>query len=231
VAELGSSNSESGFFSVLPAPPALAGGLELLAECLLIARELPTGQGALVSDLMAAVQAEVTGAAIQTARAADEAIRHRIALTRVRPRSPSFSGSDAFTGGGGGRKLLEDGIHSESLGLGGVGIASIEELDTVVGKDGRPFWRTQEFGSTHNVGRVVLGFFQPGSVAPDQSQFRRHPIFVAGPGVPMHIQRPIPARHFLRDGAAEAVLFREASFREIEVASVSEIRALRASLL
>lgn len=230
MAELGGSNEESEFFSLLPAPPALLGGLELLAECVVIARELPAGQGALVADLIASVQDEVNVASVETAKAADEAIKRNIAVTRVRPRSPSFTGGDAFTGGGS-RKLMEDGVRSQSLGDGAVGIGSIEELDTVVGSDGRPFWRTQEYGYAGNVGRVVTGFFQPGEEAAASSQSRRHPIFVAGPGPPMLIEHPIEARHFLRDGAAAAVLFREARFRTIEVASISEIRSLRASLL
>jgi len=232
MAELGggSDGEGSGFFSVLPTPPGLIGGLELLQEAAVLARDLPLGQSAEIEALIGFVERKVNEAGVLTAKVSEESIREFISRTRVRPRAPSFSGSDAVSGGGA-RKLLEDGVHSETLGQGSVGIASIEELDAVVGSDGRPFWRTQEYGSTHNVGRVVLGFFQPGNPVPDQQQFRRHPIFVPGAGPPMHIQRPIGARHFLRDGAAAAESFREKQFREVEGSAVTSIRILRASLI
>jgi len=195
-----------------------------------LARDLPFGQAAEIEALIAEVERQVNEAGVLTAKASEEAIREFISRTRVRPRAPSFTGSDAVSGGGS-RKLLEDGIRSEALGEGAVGVGSIADLDTVVGSDGRPFWRTQEFGSTHNVGRVVLGFFQPGNSIPNQQQFRQHAIFIAGPGPPMHIQRPIPARHFLRDGAAAAGDFREREFRAIEGGAVGTIQVLRASLI
>lgn len=231
MAELGGGyEDDSGYFAVLPTPPALLGGLELLAEAAVLARDLPFGQSGEIEALIGLVERKVTEAGTLAAKVADEVARDVLAKTRVRPQAPSFSGADAVAGGGA-RKLLEDGIRSEALGDGAVGVGSIEELDTVVGPDGRPFWRTQEHGSTHNVGRVVFGFFQPGSSLPSQQQFRQHAIFVAGPGGPMHIQRPIPARHFMRDGAAAAEQFRERQFREVEGVAVNDIRALRASLI
>lgn len=218
MAALGESNDESGFFSLLPAPPALAGGLELLAECLVIARELPGGLGAEIADLLAGVREAVDLAAVQTAKTGSESAIQHLNVSRVRPEAGGFRG---------GRKRLNEGIHSEALGGGAVGIGAIGELDSVVGTDGKPYWRAQEFGYTGNVGRVVLGFFQPGSSAPSQAQFRQHGVFVAGDGPPMHIQRPIQARHFMREGAAAAALFREARFRQIELASIADLRGMR----
>jgi hypothetical protein len=218
MAALGESNDESGFFSVLPPPPALAGGLTLLTECLAIARRLPGSLGAEIAELLVAVREAVDLAAVETARVGSEAARRHLDVTRVRPEAGGFRG---------GRKRLNEGIHSEALGGGAVGIGSIEGLDSVVGTDGKPYWRAQEYGYQGNVGRVVLGFFQPGSHPASQEQFRQHGVFVAGAGPPMHIQRPIPARHFMREGAAAAMLFREARFREIELASVADLRGMQ----
>lgn len=226
MAELGgtsfSPEDEQGFYSVLPTPPALLGGLTLLGEAAALGRALPSGldQSAAVEALIAEVERGVARAAVTTARESERAIIDRINKTRVRP----IDGSEE-------RKRLEDGVQSEPLTLGAVGVASIEALDSVVGIDGKPFWRAQEYGSTHNVGRVIIGLFQPGNSLPDQQLFRQHPVFVVGQGGAMRIQRPIPARHFLRDGTAAAALFRERQFSEIESIAVDEIRGIRAVLL
>lgn len=230
MAELGGAEDShsGGFFTVLPQPVGLTAGLELLAEAAALGSKLPPeiGQSAEIEALSAMVERSVIDASVQTAKVSEEAIKQRIALTRVRPEAASFGGAAISTG-----KKLEDAIHSEAIALGAIGIASVEVLDSVVGVDGRPFWRTQEYGSTHNVGRVVFGLFQPGNSLPDQQSFRQHPVFVAGPGGPMHITRPIPARHFLRDGAVEAELFREKAFGETQAVAVDQIRAIRATLL
>ena len=226
MAELGGGSYEdaedAGFFAVLPSPPALAGGLTLLGEAAAIARQLPKGldQSAVIEAIIGQVERGATEAAVATAKVSEEQIIERIHQTRVRP----ISGTED-------RKRLEDGIRSEVLTLGAVGVASIEALDSVVGTDGKPFWRAQEYGSSHNVGRVVIGLFQPGNSLPDQQLFRQHGAFVPGPGGAMHIQRPIPARHFLRDGTAAAALFRERQFGELEGVAVTDIRGVRAVLL
>jgi hypothetical protein len=231
MAEFGSAEDEGhsgGYFTTLPQPVGLTAGLELLAEAAALGSRLPQefDQSAEIEAVAVLVERQVVEATLQTAKLADEAIKKRLTMTRVRPEASTFGGE-----AGAPRKRLEDAIHSEAVGLGAVGIGSIEELDGVLGVDGRPFWRTQEYGSTHNVGRVVYGLFQPGSSLPDQQQFRQHPVFVAGPGGPMHISRPIPARHFLRDGAAEAELFRERVFLDVQEIAVAEIRAIRAQLI
>lgn len=228
MAGLGESNEEGGFFTLLPAPPALLAGLELLAEAAVVARELSGAEAAAVTELAATVRAGATVAAIETAKAADSAIRHRLDITRKRPEAGAFAG---------GRKRLNEGVHSEPLGDGAVGIGSIEDLDSVVGKDGRPFWRAQEEGTSANVGREIFGTFEgPGltPAPPDDSLFRVHPIFTPGDGIAAGggvIRRPIPARHFVRDGAAIAVIFREDQFRAIELDAVGAIRALRSAIV
>lgn len=223
---------ESGYFTVLPTPVGLLGGVALLEEASALARNVPGGQevAAAAQAVIGSVERNVNKAAIATAQMSEKAIIERINQTRVRPNYDTFGGMFADIAGSAGRKRLEEGIKSDALGLGAVGIGSIAELDTVVGIDGRPFWRAQEYGSSHNVGRVVVGLFQPGNSLPDPQLFRQHPVFIAGPGGPMHIQRPIPARHFLRDGAEAAASFRETEFGSAEGVAIDEIRAIRALL-
>lgn len=228
MAALGESNSESGFFSLLPAPPALLGGLELLAEAAVIARELPGPEAAAIIELATSVRAGVAVAAIETAKAADSAIEHRIDITRKRPEAGAWRGS---------RKRLNEGIRSEALGNGAVGVGAISDLDQVVGTDGRPYWRAQEEGTSANIGRILFGTFEGPGITPgppNQAEFRVHPVFTPGDGLAAGsgtIRRPIPARHFLRDGAAIALLFREDKFRDIELSAVDVMRGLRAALV
>lgn len=229
MAELGSGyedREQASFFSLLPTPPALLGGIELLTEASALAIRLGAdAQAVAIDGIIGSVERNVAEIGVETAKVADRAIVDRIRVTRVRPEVSAFG--YMLPG-----KRLDEGVKSEVLGLGAVGIASIEELESVVGTDGRPFWRTQEYGSSHNVGRVVIGVFQPGGSAPDQQDFRKHPIFEPGGGAgAMHIQRPIPARHFLRDGAAVAALYRERTFREAEIGAITEIKVVRASLI
>jgi len=129
---------------------------------------------------------------------------------------------------------LKDAIQCRPIisGLGTleVGIGDVASLDQAVGdSDGQPYWKAQEFGSSHNVGRRIKGLYQPGDVAPDQSQFRQHPVFDVGvPGSrPMLIQRPIPAKAFLRGAGATAESFRSAEFRTVEADAVRELRLIQ----
>lgn len=98
--------------------------------------------------------------------------------------------------------------------IAGIGIAKFSELDKTINPNRssqEPYWRTQEYGYTGAVGRELHGLFFNSArfggrgVPANPADFRRHPIFrVMGKGPPMKIGRPIQARYFLRDGAAEA---------------------------
>lgn len=216
---------EQGYFAVLPAPPGLLGGIALLEEAAVLARDAVIGTEvrAAVEEIIAAVEQGVARVTIETIKVSETAIIEHIQRSRVRPEISAFGFMVP-------KKKLEEGVKSEALGLGGVGIGSIAEMDSVVGTDGRPFWRTQEYGSDHNVGRVVYGLFQPGGVPASQGEFRKHPVFEPGSGGAMIIRRPIPARHFMRDGAAEAEGFRARELGQVEDEGVAEIRLVRASL-
>lgn len=212
------------FFSVLPTPPALLGGLTLLGEAAAFARRLPGGidQAIAIEAIISATERNVSEAGIQAVKASEEAAIATLRRTRLRPEAGDI---------GAPRKRLEEGIQSEILGLGAVGIGNIAELDTVVGTDGKPFWRAQEYGSDHNVGRVVFGLFQPGDAPANQSEFRVHPVFVAGSGGPMVIRRPIPARHFLRAGTGAAALLRDREFGSTEVVAIEQMRVVKSTLI
>lgn len=229
MAELGAGledRDDSAFFSVLPTPPGLVGGIALLTEALTLASALPGGAGGTrgaIERVIAVTEQSIAEASVLTAQFADKAIEAHIDATRVRPKISSFGFNVP-------KRTLAEGVKSEVIGIGAIGIASIGELDTVVGTDGKPFWRTQEYGSDHNVGRVIYGLFQPGGAMPSEGQFRQHPVFEPTAGGRMEIRRPIPARHFLRDGAAEATLFRNREFTAIEQGSVAQIRAIKVGL-
>jgi hypothetical protein len=207
----------------MEAPAALLDTYRLLLQAEATARSIPgpegTARARAISLLLVQIEDEVTAAGAATAAAADAAIKANIGKTRVRPET--------------GRALLEDAIESRAVlsqpAGGAVGIADMATLDTkaVGDSDGQPFWRAQEAGSSHLVGKRISGFFQPGQSAPDASQFRSHPIFEPDPtGKPMFIQRPIEARNFIRDGVSEADSARLALFRTIDRTAVAEMRTI-----
>lgn len=96
--------------------------------------------------------------------------------------------------------------------------------------DNVSWWWTQEEGYSGHVGRQIVGFFFASGYsdpsAPDPARSREHPLFVpgsaqkaaysalgfdgggggarGGAGRRMTIENPIPARHFVRDGAERA---------------------------
>lgn len=232
MAELGEGledQDDSSYFAVLPAPPGLLGGLALLTEAAALARIVPgigSAERAAIQKVIAQTEQEVTRATALTASFSERAIRDRIDITRVRPEISSFGFMVP-------KKKLADGVQSAVLGLGMVGIGDISEMDSVVGTDGRAFWRTQEYGSDHNVGRVIYGLFQPGGSPARGDLFRKHPVFVTGEreSRPMVIRRPIGARHFMRDGTGEATTFREREFRAVEQTSIAQIRAIKSGIV
>lgn len=100
------------------------------------------------------------------------------------------------------RALVVRDLGPETGGMlpGAVGIADLELLDTQV-----RWWRTNEEGSSARVGGRIFGFFfEPGEEAPHGQAFREHALFQSGPS-PVSglgiIERPIPARWFVKKGA------------------------------
>lgn len=152
---------------------------------------------------------------VRTAQFADAQIRSNIDTSQVRPDN-------------GGRRLRDNVLSRPivtALPAAAVGIADMGELDRTVSKHSRPvpYWRAQEFGLVADEERVIPGYFEPGGAEPDAAQFRQHPIFqqyTYGKGMPALLikagQRLAPERRFLRDGVAEAAVFRQRELRSIQ---------------
>jgi hypothetical protein len=210
------------YVHLMTAPPALLDAYRRLIRCVDLAQTIPGPEGRARADavglLLLELEAEVTAAGEAAAVAADDAIKARIQATRLRPP--------------GGRNRLEDAIQSRGIPSvpagGAVGIADFDFLEKkAVDDHGDPYWRAQELGSDHLVGRKLTGFFMPGQAAPSQAEFRQHPIFQPDPtGTQMLIQRPIPAKHFLQEGVAAADTVRLAEFRQIERRFVTRIGSI-----
>lgn len=225
------------YFKVLGVPPHLIRMYELLLRASELARVRPDlsgkAQAQQIDALILATKNRVDLDARATALEADRLIRARIEATRVRPPTLGVKNSQSSLIGG----IESRPVPSVLPGGGAVGIA---EIDRLIKATLRPsvnsktpyYWRAQEFGSTHNVGRVILGVFQPGGVAPDGGQSRVHPVFETRSSTegayPMRITRPIPERAFLRQGAWDAYLYRRRRFEATETVAVDRMRQIAA---
>lgn len=165
--------------------------------------------------------ADLLALSIKTAEVADKAIVSTLRSREFRPPT-------------GERPGIKDVIESAptvqgAFSMSEVEIAHIAKLDTAVGPGGAAYWQTQEFGSSHNVGRVIFGSFvggPAGDSVPSQLMFRRHPVFQPGPGGFGTINRPILAKHFLRDGTAIAETFWLAGLKECVLRLVAGLKAI-----
>lgn len=206
------------FTRIEPDPKLAVGYVELLDAIRDYTAKGRIADAAAVRAVLADMWAEYERLGIRAAAKADSFVRNRIRQTQVRP--------DAS-----GR--LRSSIASHPLPstfpAGAIGIADLDQLDRGATQAG-PYWRAQEYGTTAHVGRVVPGYFQPGSARPDPAQFRAHPYFEPVQfqrGTPaMVIRRPLRARHFLRDGAAETVVWRAAQEARIQRTAVSRLLAI-----
>lgn len=175
----------------------------------------------LVARMIVELNTQVKAGEVLVAEAANRAVVNRLGATRHRPV---------------GRNLLANSIESRPIGTtafhtGAVGVGDLAALDKAADQQGRPYWAAQEFGSTHLVEwfstHTVYGFFQPGGAAPDQAAFRQHPYFeLNGQGHPLHVKRPIPAKGFLRGGAADAEQFRYRTMSRVASETAAEIERI-----
>lgn len=206
----------------MEAPPALLVLYEELLAAAAQARGIPGPQGTAIADaislLIGEVEDAVTAAGESAAVAADAAMRDQIVFTQKRPDNTG----NLYNA------IESRGVLSAPAG-GAVGIADFNTLqNNAIGRDGVPYWRIQDEGSSHLVGHEVHGFFQPGDSPPDQSQSRVHPVFEPGQGPLMKVQNPIPAKNFLEAGRAAADATRLGLFRGIDrttTAAISDIMA------
>lgn len=227
--ELGGGDGRD-YFTILPPEPLLIDAFLTLEKARTEALKNPNraegrAQAAAISLVLSKVGSDVEKAAVITAQQAEAMIVGRINATQVRPDAPGRSHA----------VRLRDAITCRPLPTvipgGGVGIGDIGDLNQVADAQGRAFWRAQEFGSSHLVGRTLPGFFQPGQSPAGAAPSRTHPIFeVTGEGAPMTIRNPIPERAFLREGAALAEAYRQRALGNAVSSGIGELRAIRAGV-
>jgi hypothetical protein len=218
------------YFTILAPVPMLIEAFLLLEQARKEALKHPDPiegrvRAAAISFVITEVGDKVKLAGIMSAKEAEVIIRDRVAKTQRRPDTVRQPGQGAR------KRRLIDAIRCRPLPTvipgGGVGIGDISVLDQVVGADGTPYWAVQEFGSSHLVGKRLYGFFRtPGKAAADPSQFRTHAVFSPEKGPPMTVNRPIPERAFLREGAALAEVFRQKALGDAVAAGTRELQAI-----
>lgn len=196
-------------------------GFRLLSELRTINHPSARVKVRLLTKHLAEMEKKIKAAEFLVAQETDNFVRARIKSTQVRPDNPH------------GPKLI-GAIESRpirypllpALAVGAVDIEILSKATTRPGAN-KPYWRSQEFGSTHLVGRTLTGFFQPGNAAPNPSQFRNHPLFEANSqGKLMRVQRPIEERAFLQSGVMQGALFRRKIWRDIELQALREVRQI-----
>lgn len=220
----------SDYFVVLPPEPLLIDAFLMLEQARVEALKNPDkvegrAQAAAISLVIAKAGSDIEAAAVLTAKEAEAMIRAKINQTQKRPDPPGKSLG----------RRLKDSIVCRALPSvipgGGVGVGDLSVLNEVADAQGRAYWRAQEFGSSHLVGRTLTGFFEPGQSLPDAGQFRKHPIFKVGPeGGEMEIRNPIPEKAFLRDGSALAEAFRQKALGGAVTSGTSELRKITAGV-
>lgn len=148
------------------------------------------------------------------------------------------------------RPNLRDLIFCRPLGaigrfeMGAVGVADVGILNSgAVSYKGYPYWEVQEKGSLHLAGKVLRGYFYAGGYSgppspPSMARRRQHPVF--SPGPPLGGEVPglafglgvirdnLPARNFIRDGAASSGAQYRADMAAVQMATLTQIASLGA---
>jgi hypothetical protein len=216
------------YFVVLPPEPLLINAFLTLEKARVEALKNPNrvegrARAAAISLVISEVGTGVKEAAVLTAQQAEQMIEHRVNATQKRPDPPGKSLG----------RRLKDGIVCRPLPTvlpgGGVGIGDLSVLNQVADAQGRAYWRAQEFGSSHLVGRIFPMLFQPGNSLPDAGEFRKHPILeVSSEGALAEIRNPIPEKAFLREGAVLAEAFRQRALGTAVSAGIGQLRQITA---
>lgn len=210
------------YFKVLPGINGLAAawleGLRLMRDLGTLTHPAAKAKRQLLARHLADMEGKIRAGELLVTDATDDFVRQRIAATQVRPDNPHGP-------------VLINAIKSHPIPYPDLPAFAVGQVDLgILDKRAKartstkPYWRSQEWGSAHNVGRQIGGSFMPGAVAPDQSMFRVHPIFQAGVGGGiLTIQRPIPERAFLRSGVMQGALLRQRLWRQIERDAIAEV--------
>lgn len=187
-----SANAPSAYSQVLATVGLARVETEALALAGVLAADGAEAQASQVRRAYLDLLEELKLIAVRIAALATDEIKHAEASSRVRP----------DTGGAGGARLGDWVGQSDPLieVEGSVGINDEDPLYHNVS-----WWWTNEEGYSGHIGRTIQGLFEPGGSAPSGALFRVHPLFApAGRGPKGVIKNPIPARHFVRDGARAA---------------------------
>lgn len=206
------------YYAVLGPSLHLLRGMELLDRAKRNYLRMPKGAGRAQAVAIEVVEREVrtavTRSGLQTAAFAQQRAQELLDKRIVRPATPSAP-------------HLRDAIVARAVATripgGAVGIGDISRLDA------HPYWKAQEFGSQHLVGKTVRGFFfDSGGArhAPDPAQFREHPIFKPGAGPKMVIENPIEGKGFLAEAVLDALGYRYRIWRTIEAAAVAQMTVI-----
>lgn len=218
---------------------------ETLIEAAALERRAPGAAAATLRTLQRAYadfNAELDVIAKRSAVRSTQEIRHRIDSTRSR------------RGTGRGQPHLRSAIRSRALGrvrglsTGAVGVADVhvlEELKNPLAPQYGSYWLAQEEGTRANIGNRRGLFFGPGysgGGAPadpaHQGGGGPHPLFATGGqmgavgagtgrGLPLaKIRRPVPARHFIRDGANRSRIAWEREIRLLEARTVQRLASV-----
>lgn len=204
--------------------------LQLRRQCAQVASATRDPQFLALERQIAAIQTqfsnELDAMAAKTALYADKAIVADLRGKLVRDPTGNRPGIEG--------SIWSTPVSTGPFSFGMVEVALIANLDATVGDvSGVPYWALQEFGSSAMLGRVIHGVFVGGAGVsfPSQSEFRLHPAFVAGPGGWGTINQPIPAKHFLRDGTAEAWTYWQGLKQAAVQRAASRLRALKFPLI
>lgn len=214
------------YFTVLGPSINLVRSVRNLVEAQRIYATYPQGRGrdqaAAIAVILRELETAVHSSGLATAQFAEERARSILERRIIRPQTPRPD-------------HLRDAIVARAIvarGLGGswgaVGIGDISLLDQF------PYWKAQEFGSQHLVGKTLRGFFfHPGGpTVPRGDLSRTQAVFgVTGSGPKMIVQNPIVGKRFLTEATFDALEFRFRMWRNVEKAAVAQTRAVRVATL
>lgn len=217
------------FFQRYLPDPRLESGYRIILEAINVYRAARLEFVAeRLSAELAAMQATVKVQTVKDALGGTEVIRRTLDARLVRDKTPGPHLAS---------HVVSEPLPSPGLEGGALGYGDIERLNQAVDPQhpqAGTYWRAIEEGSSHMVGRLIVGYFQPGFAVPAGGEFRQHPFFTTtasgflsggSGGAAMRITRPIEAKHFLADGSKVAVVEHESQMQRIQREAIDAMLA------
>lgn len=172
-----------------------------------------------VRQAVARLRQDLIDVASKTAVLAHQAIQSHELQSRVRP----------DTNGNGGPRLGD--FVGQSVAFQGVPGSVLINDEKTMQDNGVGWWWTNEEGYRGHIGRRFIGSFE--GTRPDPSRFREHAVLDMRKGARNRakgtIKKPIPARHFVRDGMQAARSTWHADVQAAQGRYVSAIRSAAAT--